>query len=832
MPAPRPSSFLAAVLAASAVSAVIADQIESVWTPGVSGNWNVPEFWDPFGVPDNNAQDFYIVRIDDDADADVSVTLNVNVTINGLTIDGGDRLRIVNGFATGRLFTVFGGPIGNSGVLELFSDNDFATQLRIDGDVTLNGTGAVEGVGNFRNVITTSSPGSRLTNLTNPITGVMQIGQDALSFTSHALVEANVDSRRIILDPPADGDITNAFMMRSSNGGMLELRAGLYENGTGTFAALDGSQILVQDGVVIDGGVLATEPAGEIIVRGGVRVMDIGNDGRLTIQNSRQLFVEGPLSNTGQVDVQASNAFPGRLTIDGDVSLTGGGMVTLTGSNLSGSVIDAVTEGDRLFNVDNTVSGRGLVGNDVMSLTNESLILANRDGLVLAIDPPASGDVTNPGTLRATTGATLRLGDGTYDNTGGLIEAQEASTIEVLTDVVLTGGTVRTTDTGGVTIIADAARFVDVAHDATTSIPNNRRLIVEGSLPNTGVLALSSVDVFPTRLTIDGDVTFTGGGTISMTSDIQNTNTCRLDAFTSGDRLTVMDGTIEGNGNIGGDSLSVTNHGRVDANHPSLPMTIDPPDAGDFTNFGMLVASGPADLNIAAGPIEQAGTAIIAAGARLRRLAGNYVQTAGATHVRGELEVDAGVVDLSGGALDGTGVVDGDVVVGLATFAPGESAGTLDVEGDFLPTLDGTLDIEIGGLTPDTEHDVLIVTGDAVLDGTLRLSLIDDFEPTIGDSFEILLAGGVVGEFPCVDAPVLTDGVFVVAYDVDRVTVSVAASGPSPADLDNDGIVGFGDLVILLGGWGPCPTNCCVADLDGSGDVDFADILVLLGAWG
>jgi len=48
-----------------------------------------------------------------------------------------------------------------------------------------------------------------------------------------------------------------------------------------------------------------------------------------------------------------------------------------------------------------------------------------------------------------------------------------------------------------------------------------------------------------------------------------------------------------------------------------------------------------------------------------------------------------------------------------------------------------------------------------------------------------------------------------------------------PADFDNDGQVGIGDLLRLLGAWGTP-----VGDVDGDGDTDTADLLALLGAWG
>ncbi|MCP3905036.1 MAG: hypothetical protein GY715_15540 [Planctomycetes bacterium] len=53
---------------------------------------------------------------------------------------------------------------------------------------------------------------------------------------------------------------------------------------------------------------------------------------------------------------------------------------------------------------------------------------------------------------------------------------------------------------------------------------------------------------------------------------------------------------------------------------------------------------------------------------------------------------------------------------------------------------------------------------------------------------------------------------------------------PCPADLNGDGDVGFGDILAVIGAWGPCA--CCPEDLDGSGDVGFGDILEIIGNWG
>ena len=55
-------------------------------------------------------------------------------------------------------------------------------------------------------------------------------------------------------------------------------------------------------------------------------------------------------------------------------------------------------------------------------------------------------------------------------------------------------------------------------------------------------------------------------------------------------------------------------------------------------------------------------------------------------------------------------------------------------------------------------------------------------------------------------------------------------AGSCRADIDDDGSVGFSDLVILLSAWGPCPG--CPADLDADDVVGFSDLVTVLSAWG
>jgi hypothetical protein len=56
------------------------------------------------------------------------------------------------------------------------------------------------------------------------------------------------------------------------------------------------------------------------------------------------------------------------------------------------------------------------------------------------------------------------------------------------------------------------------------------------------------------------------------------------------------------------------------------------------------------------------------------------------------------------------------------------------------------------------------------------------------------------------------------------------AGSDCPEDIDGDGIIGFPDLLAVLGKWGVCPG--CPEDIDGDGIVGFDDLLEILAGWG
>jgi T5SS/PEP-CTERM-associated repeat protein len=115
---------------------------------------------------------------------------------------------------------------------------------------------------------------------------------------------------------------------------------------------------------------------------------------------------------------------------------------------------------------------------------------------------------------------------------------------------------------------------------------------------------------------------------------------------------------------------------------------------------------------------------------------GSTAHGTGTVDVRNGGEVVADVFSGSGGTLQGNGTITGDVT-STGTVAPGNSPGTLKIDGNFTQT-GGVLEIQIAGANV---FDIIDVTGVANLENVLiEFLFIDGYAPAAADAFAFLLA--------------------------------------------------------------------------------------------
>jgi T5SS/PEP-CTERM-associated repeat protein len=133
------------------------------------------------------------------------------------------------------------------------------------------------------------------------------------------------------------------------------------------------------------------------------------------------------------------------------------------------------------------------------------------------------------------------------------------------------------------------------------------------------------------------------------------------------------------------------------------------------------------------------------------------------------------VIFQEGGYLGSEDTLSFDVI-NSGGINPGDSIGTAGVftiDANYTQLSSGTLFIELGGLTPGDNHDQLAVTGNAQLTGKLDVSVINNFAPQVGQTFEILTAGSLTGTFE----DVITQGNLGVdvTYNSNSVTITITS---------------------------------------------------------
>jgi hypothetical protein len=237
--------------------------------------------------------------------------------------------------------------------------------------------------------------------------------------------------------------------------------------------------------------------------------------------------------------------------------------------------------------------------------------------------------------------------------------------------------------------------------------------------------------------------------------------------------------------------------GQVLVNRPSTGLIAG--QDGTFRFNGGLGNSGSIALTSGANSLSgdinnMAGGKIIVAGGAHATFYDDVIQDGvlqvikvGSTN---SVAVFAGAFTGSGGSSGG-----GDIFF-LGDLRPGNSPARVNFENSISFSATTSLEIELGGLTPGAQFDMLEISGAATLDGILDVSLINGFAPALGNSFEILRAeGGIFGAFSDVMLPELATGLlWNVVYSNFSVLLQVMPG--LVGDYNQNGTVDAADYVV------------------------------------
>lgn len=294
--------------------------------------------------------------------------------------------------------------------------------------------------------------------------------------------------------------------------------------------------------------------------------------------------------NSGVISLNAKtdNSFLEVQTYDlsggGTVQFSGGGSIVMSDSAFNGIVDTGVAayESARVINIDNTISGAGVIGDG--GLTNGVLLdfqngaagVINATGtnnalIVNAPTPGAFTSVYNEGLMEATGKAGLNIAASIVDNATGTIFAGNGSIVR-LESATIEGGTFNTAGTGVVLVSGgstiDGATF-GAATNSGVLQDFGEAMYARGAITNSGSIRLSD-QTTGAIMKVDVGVSLSGGGTVTLTDNFQN----GIQGAGSADSaLYNVDNTIAGAGTLGGGRLSLVNEakGVIDARGPTIP---------------------------------------------------------------------------------------------------------------------------------------------------------------------------------------------------------------------------------------------------------------------
>lgn len=546
------------------------------------------------------------------------------------------------------------------------------------------------------------------------------------------------------------GTVTNAGTIRSLNKDGVALRDG------GTVTNQAGGTILADDRAVFTTGAAGTvNNVGTItsLTNDGVQ-LDSG--GTVTNQASATItgFSSGIESNNVTIGVTNAGTITG-LGDDG-VDIEGGTVTNQTGGTITGNQdgVDVLATAGTVTNAA-TITGTNGIGVDLAvggTVTNQTggMITGRSEG----IDIDGGGSVNNlaGGTITGTAGDGIEIDTGTVIN-AGTITGQNFDGVRVQA-----GGTVNNQTGGTITGGLDGISFATVA----------------GTVTNSGTITGQNAE--GVSLGVGGTVTNLAGGTISgddeavlilgAAGNVTNAGTLNgnssavvaFDAFD--DRMEVQSGSVI-NGDVqasagtdtlafGGTGTSTFDISLIDGNNTD--------DGEQFLNFETFIKEDASTFTFTGTNTEVNAFAVNG---------GTLVHNGALTN---------GVFTVNGGVLGGTGSSAGLVANTGGAVAPGNSIGTMQVNGNVLFNAGSIYQVEIDS-TPAS--DLINATGTATLNGgTVQvITLSPEASFVDGTVFTILTAaGGVTGAFAgLTHTSAFFD--FLLSYDVNNVFLTLKSLG-------------------------------------------------------
>ena len=546
------------------------------WARGVSGDFANASNWTPTGIPGPandvtiSAKGTYTVTSSADEIVDSLNILDKRAT---LFVTGPSTFTMTWGGVSDGTITIDSGSTltvgGSHGATTLLTNNSSidlnAAALVLDEIVSLEGNGKVILSDNPSNSISGS-----LFESSNTISGAGTITFDRMINDVGGIIDATGFNPLYVSNvEAADGWIRNLGTLESTNPNQFSAVGGLEID----FATIYNYGIIEANGpnthvelfhCDIVGGTLETRGANAVIyITSDGSVWDgsqSGNPvniiGHVQFRGQTSLGLLGTINNEGSISLENSSGVGDWINVNGDVTLKGGGHITLTNSTLPVGNQNAIFGSGVLTNVDNTISGTGVIGNYFVSdsgtfLINEAagIIDANQSTPLIL----EGRSFTNAGLMEATHNGTLVIDNAAIENllayTNGTIDAAKGSTIS-LESATIAGGFV-TTMNGGTIEAENGSNTISgsaVTNAGTIGVDGGNLAIVGDVANSKGVLDASNGSLVIDGVVAGGKATLEGTGEMEFggASSANVTFGASTDAILKLDKPSTFTGTVSG----------------------------------------------------------------------------------------------------------------------------------------------------------------------------------------------------------------------------------------------------------------------------------------------
>ena len=374
--------------------------------------------------------------------------------------------------------------------------------------------------------------------------------------------------------------------------------------------------------------------------------------------------------------------------------------------------IDSLAGATITQGANHTISGNGRITAELIS---EGTVRSDADFLQLI-----TSDKTNTGTFEAANGGTLQVLGIDVTNSGGLIFAEDASTVTLRSNARVIGGTLDTSGTGSILVDSGSAFLQDATNEGTLGVIGSDNLQLENGLTNNGTVTINSNGGnADTQLNAATSLTIDGTGEIVLNNTLGATVPQRASIDSATDQVLTQgaDHTIRGNGRI---TAALINDGTIRSGNSFLQLITN-----DKTNNGLIEAADGGVLQILGIDVTNSGGLISvddASTVTLRsnaRIIGGALQTSGS----GSILVDSGSAFLRDVTNEGTlGVIGGQ---------------NLQLEDSF--TNNGSFTINSNDANADTQ---LVAATSLTIDGTGEILLNNTLGPTVPQRASIDAAPG------------------------------------------------------------------------------------------